>query len=302
MGWWAAIATVIAGAGSMLDLPSVVAVDPTADQRPSSAQPKARREVLEALLQRTSLLSFLAILLCFASASDARAAGGPTAGMVTKVENQAKVGSETAVVGTLVHTNDTVHTGAKARLQVTFRDKTELTLGENATVVIDRFVFDPDASTGELALKTGVAAFRLATGKINEMRNKNIAVSTPVAAMAVRGTDFWWGPIEGHFGVLLVHNSKLDVENEHGKVTLDKAEYGTDIEQGLSGTKAAGAPSTPYKWPPWKVEAALSQTQFGLAFNAIQLAPAAAAVAVPVVAVVVAAPTPTPPTPTGASP
>ena len=79
-----------------------------------------------------SLLTFLAILLCFTSAPEARAADGPTVGMVTKVEHQAKVGSETAVVGTLVHKNDTVHTGAKARLQVTFRDKTELTLGENA--------------------------------------------------------------------------------------------------------------------------------------------------------------------------
>jgi hypothetical protein len=36
------------------------------------------------------------------------------------------------VVGTLVHMNDELRTGPKSRLEVTFRDKTTLTLGENA--------------------------------------------------------------------------------------------------------------------------------------------------------------------------
>ena len=123
--------------------------------------------------------------------------------MVNKVENPAQIGAETAIVGTPVHMNDELRTGPKARLEVTFRDGTTLTLGENAKVVIDRYVFNPDKSTGELVLSTGVGAFRLATGKISEMRKKNINVSTPVAALAIRGTDVWWGPIDGQFGVLL---------------------------------------------------------------------------------------------------
>jgi len=49
-------------------------------------------------------------------------------GMVTKVENQAQVGTEAAAVGTLVHMNDSPRAGAKSRLQVTFRDKTEFKL------------------------------------------------------------------------------------------------------------------------------------------------------------------------------
>ena len=48
----------------------------------------------------------------------------------------------------------------------------ELTLGENATVVVDRFVFNPDEGTGEALLKTGVGAFRLATGKISEIQQQ----------------------------------------------------------------------------------------------------------------------------------
>ena len=121
----------------------------------------------------------------------------PTVGMVTKVENQAQIDGQPAAVGSPVHTNDTVSTGAKGRLQVTFRDQTNLTLGENASVVIDRYLFDPDASIGEATLNTTKGAFRLATGRLNEMTKKNITVSSPFAAMAVRGTDFWWGPFKG---------------------------------------------------------------------------------------------------------
>ena len=95
-----------------------------------------------------------------------------TVGMATNVVSPAEVQNAPAAVGTLAHMNDELRTGAKARLQVSFRDSTELTLGENARVVVDRFVFDPDAGTGQALIKTGVGAFRLATGKISEMQNK----------------------------------------------------------------------------------------------------------------------------------
>jgi FecR-like protein len=196
--------------------------------------------------------------------SDARpgdAADRRTVGMATKVVSPAQVDNEPAAVGTLTHMNDELRTGAKARLQVSFRDSSELTLGENAQIVVDRFVFDPDASTGEALLKTGVGAFRLATGKISAMHDKKITVSTPYATIGVRGTDFWWGPIDGLFGVLLLSQSKLEVRNEAGAVLIDKAGYGTDIDP-MKG--ANGAPSRPYKWTPDKVARALSQTNIGL--------------------------------------
>jgi hypothetical protein len=122
-----------------------------------------------------------------------------------------------------------------------------------------------------------VGAFRLATGKLSDMREKNINVSTPVAALAIRGTDVWWGPIDGQFGVLLVakHNANVDVSNEDGSVTLDNSGKGTDIDP----LKGGGAPGSPYQWPPEKIARALAQTSFGLALNPATLTPAAAAAA-----------------------
>jgi hypothetical protein len=200
--------------------------------------------------------------------------------MVSKVENQAQVDGQPAAVGTIVHANDTVSTGAKARLQVTFRDQTNLTLGENASVVIDRYVFDPDAGIGEAALNATKGAFRLATGRLSEMPNKNIKVQTSFGALAVRGTDFWWGPIEGQYGVLLVHNSRLGVRGEdcpegtddrkcRCAVTLDQAGEGTDID------RRKRCPVAPYLWSQAKIDTALSMTTFSLAMGPTQVLPAA---------------------------
>lgn len=153
-----------------------------------------------------------------------------TVGSVTRVQNQARVASKTAAVGVSVRMNDVLRTGPNARLQITFRDGTLLTLGENARVVIDRYVYDPGKSTGVMALKTTQGAFRFATGRLNQMRNKDVTVTTPAAAVAVRGTEFWTGPIDGHYGALLL-KGKVRVSNRGGAVTLSKPGQGTDIRR-----------------------------------------------------------------------
>ena len=235
------------------------------------------------LSRRTYLWRMLAIAL-FASLFCLDASLAASVGVVSKVENQAQVGTATAVVGMPVQMGDAVRTGPKSHLELTFNDDTKLTLGENAKVVIDRYVYNPENSAGELALTTTAAAFRLVTGKLSKMHDRSIKVSTPNAALAVRGTDFWWGTVDGQFGALLVSNSRLDVSDEkcdetekdndgrrrcRCRVTLDEAGEGTDIRR--------GCPGAPYMWPPGKVAAALSTTTFGLALGPGGLVPAAAA-------------------------
>ena len=156
------------------------------------------------------------------------AGAAESVGAVTRVQNQAQVGATTAVVGAPVHMNDRLRTGANARLEVTFNDNSKLTLGENANVAIDRYVYNPTKSSGELALNVTRGAFRFAGGRIEKLQNKTVTVSTPVAAMAVRGTDFWAGPIDGQYGVLLLKGN-VRVSNRAGAVTLNRPGWGTDI-------------------------------------------------------------------------
>jgi FecR protein len=126
----------------------------------------------------------LAILLVLAPAALVYAADEPTrVAFVNKVENEAQIVSvdvpTTAIVGTPVHMKDELRTGADGRLQVTFRDNTVLTLGEKASVVIDCYVYDPEQGIGETVLQATKGAFRFATGRLKELSEKKIAISTP---------------------------------------------------------------------------------------------------------------------------
>ena len=150
------------------------------------------------------LLRLLGIVLVISFLPLAGARAEAVVGAVSKVSGSAQIGGATAVVGSPVHMNDRLRTGANARLQVTFHDKSALTLGENANVQIDRFAYNPEKSSANVVLNATQGAFRFAGGKIDQMRNKNVVVNTPNAALAVRGTHFWAGPVQGKYGVLLL--------------------------------------------------------------------------------------------------
>jgi hypothetical protein len=55
-----------------------------------------------------------------------------------------------------------------------------------------------------MAVKATQGAMRFVTGKIGKLKDHNVTVATPSAALAVRGTDFWVGPMNGQYGVLLL--------------------------------------------------------------------------------------------------
>jgi len=178
----------------------------------------------------------------------ANAADDPSAvGLVDKLENEAKIVSgdkaTPAVIGTSVHLRDELRTGPEGRLQVTFRDNTVLTLGEKASVVIDRFVYDPDQNVGETVLQATKGAFLFASGRIKELKQHKIAVSTPVADIGVRGTQFWGGPLD-KYGVLVLEG-EITVSNQAGSVALSGAGQGTDIPSPLD-------PPGPVK--PWSAD------------------------------------------------
>jgi hypothetical protein len=205
-----------------------------------------------------ALPSLLHVLVTFAALTSTCGAGAEedtsSVGTVNRVENEAQVisasGALTAAVGTPVHMKDELRTGANARLQVTFRDNTLLTLGEHASIVIDRYVYDPDRGVGETVLQATKGAFRFATGRIKEMKDHKIAVSTPVADIGVRGTEFWGGPLE-KYGVLLLEG-EVSVSNQAGSVVLAKSGQGTDIASALD------PPGAPTAWPDEKVARAIA--------------------------------------------
>jgi hypothetical protein len=125
---------------------------------------------------------------------------------------------------------DALATGKAARLLATLEDGTQLTLGENARLTVDRFVYDPARGKGELALAVTKGAFRFVGGNIESKPGAVVSIRTPAATLGVRGTTVWGGQIDGGFGVL-VQSGEVSVTARGGTVVL-KAGQGTIVRAG----------------------------------------------------------------------
>jgi hypothetical protein len=109
-------------------------------------------------------------------------------------------------VGTDIQADEVITTGNDDRAHVIFIDGTTITIGPNARIAIDRYVYNPSTQKGELSITASKGVLRVIGGKIS--KSQAINVTTPSASMGIRG------------GILIV-----------------------DIEQGASG--GPGQPPSP---------------------------------------------------------
>jgi hypothetical protein len=124
---------------------------------------------------------------------------------------------------------DIVETG-KGEVGISFDDDTQVKVTDNSKLVIDDFVYDPNnKSVGKLALKCAIGTVRYASGNIAHANNKNVAINTPTATIAVRGTAFTMTVDEiGQSMVILLPNldgsvGEIEVRTAVGSVVLNQA-------------------------------------------------------------------------------
>lgn len=91
--------------------------------------------------------------------------------------------------GTGVEMNDAIKT-SQGKVGITFEDDTRVQVNENSKLVIDDFVYDPKSKAGKLGAKVALGTVRYASGQIAKNSPQNVALNTPSATVAVRGTDF----------------------------------------------------------------------------------------------------------------
>ena len=150
-----------------------------------------------------------------------------------------------------VEMEDAVKT-SQGKVGITFADDTRVQVNENSKLVIDYFVYDPkNKGAGKLALNMASGTVRYASGAIAHNNPNKVAINTPTATIAVRGTDFTATVDElGASTIILLpscsdkiktlaqldandKNCKtgiIDVLTDAGIVTLDKPFQATRVE------------------------------------------------------------------------
>ena len=91
-------------------------------------------------------------------------------------------------------------------------DGTRLTLGENATLVVDEFIYDPSSSRGALSLSVIRGAFLYVGGQIEGVNGTKVQIRTQVGAIGLHGTTVWGGPIDNGYGVIVPSGEVLNGE------------------------------------------------------------------------------------------
>ncbi|MBR2819780.1 MAG: FecR domain-containing protein [Reyranella sp.] len=88
-------------------------------------------------------------------------------------------------IGIDVQANELITTRTNDRAHLMFLDGTSLTVGPNAQLTIDRFVYDPNSKTGDLAVNASKGVFRLVGGRIS--KTNPITITTPSSTIGIRG-------------------------------------------------------------------------------------------------------------------
>jgi hypothetical protein len=139
------------------------------------------------LVTRTSATALLVAMLV---AAHGGASMGEDIG-VTAATNPVAIGAPPGQavrelrIGLNIIRNERIRTTEAGSTQIIFLDRTSLTIGPNSDITIDQYVYNPDAGSGNLAVRMGRGVLRLIGGEISH--SDQIRITTPTATLGIRG-------------------------------------------------------------------------------------------------------------------
>ena len=140
-----------------------------------------------------SSLAFVLFVGCFAP-SRGRAASDQIGLAVTVRNNVSQVEPKISKIATGddVIRDEVVATQEESSAKFVLKDSTNLVLGPNSRLKLDKAVFSDEHTIGDIAIKLTLGSFRFITG---HSAKESYAITTPLATIGIRGTtlDFLIG-------------------------------------------------------------------------------------------------------------
>lgn len=197
-----------------------------------------------------------------ASAQDAGEQAGVAAAvrgnvvLVAAAPQQTKLAvGENVRSGDPIFLGDTIETGPGAGLQIMLMDETIFTIGPDAALVIDEFVYDPETNAGKVTASVLKGAFRFVSGRVAKEEPRNMNVKTPVGTIGIRGTSAAGRVIPPDPAdstsettadiVLLGPGADNNADERAGRIIVSNADTSVEISRSGFGTTIAGADLPP---------------------------------------------------------
>ena len=131
------------------------------------------------------VFAFSLVVALTASPVHAQTRVGEAAVVKNEVVRVAASATTQINVGDGLLRDEVVRTGLDSATRLVMADSTNLSLGPNATIKLDRTVFDDEHHYRDVAIKLTSGAFRFVTGHSEKAAYK---ITTPLATIGVRGT------------------------------------------------------------------------------------------------------------------
>ncbi|WP_206419732.1 FecR domain-containing protein, partial [Minwuia thermotolerans] len=136
--------------------------------------------------------------------------------------------------GDPVYQDDVIETAAGGACGLRFNDDTTFSIGQDARMVIDDFVYDPSAGTGSAVMNVLQGSFSFVSGQVAQSGDDALQVKTPVLTIGIRGTYVTGqGAQEGEESEVVNlpddngQTGSVFVSNQAGGVLLTQAYEGT---------------------------------------------------------------------------
>jgi hypothetical protein len=137
-----------------------------------------------------------------------------------------------------LYIGDKINTGRWSKIEIQFKDKSQIDLGPRACLTIDKFLFKENdkSSHNETSITTGT--FRVIGGAISKVAPDNMKVKTASATIGIRGTIGLGKCNSKQTTAIFIEGKAISASNSQGTVILTKNYgHGCVTEKG----KAPGA-------------------------------------------------------------
>jgi trimeric autotransporter adhesin len=148
------------------------------------------------------------------------------------------------VLGQEVVFKEHITTEVQGQTQILFADQSTMTVGPNSDLVIDEFVYDPNAGTGKMAASLTRGVFRYVGGKLSKHDNA-VTLQTPAATIGIRGGVVLGTLTGGNLRVIFAYGKGVTITGLNGvSQTITRPGF-QSIVSGPGASPSAPAPAPP---------------------------------------------------------
>lgn len=210
---------------------------------------------------------FLALFILFTPIdSDARDKTRAPIGHVVAVEGQAFLIGEGEPLrlknDTPIYLNSHIETKDKTRVVILFIDDSQIRLGSNASLTIDKYVYDPypeaseDSKSNEAQYSVLRGAFEYISGLLAKPFDSKVKVKAEHGSIGIRGTRFWGGPLEEAEYAVYVKEGAVEFTSEPSRRVYIPGGTGIYVRDVNSPLPEAE------KWQDYRIEKANEKVAF----------------------------------------